>query len=139
MRADVFDKFRDENGDFKLSLVGDVVGMLSLYEASHYGMHGDDILDQALNFTSYHLKSKLADVNPNLERKVSHALNYPVRKGIPRLESRHYIPMYSAESTLNDPLRELALLDFHILQAQHRDEVQHVIKYDQLSESCISI
>ncbi|XP_028761756.1 (-)-germacrene D synthase-like [Neltuma alba] len=122
----IFDQFRDENGDFKKSLVDDEVGMLSLYEAAYFGIHGEDVLDQAIHFTSYHLKSRLGAMSPNLERKVGHALNFPIRKGIPRLESRYYIPMYSAEASPNDALLELAILDFDIVQAQHKKELQHV-------------
>ncbi|KAK4286038.1 hypothetical protein QN277_002650 [Acacia crassicarpa] len=127
--SDIFDQFRDENGDFNNSLVEDVVGMLSLYEAAYFGIHGEDALDQAIHFTSRHLKSRLSTMNPNLERKASHALDYPVRKGVPRLEARYYIPMYSAEASPNDPLLELALLDFHIVQLLHKEELQHVTEW----------
>ncbi|KAK4269226.1 hypothetical protein QN277_022412 [Acacia crassicarpa] len=127
--SDIFDQFRDENGDFNNSLAEDVVGMLSLYEAAYFGIHGEDVLDQAIHFTSHHLKSRLSTMNPNLERKVSHALNYPVRKGVPRLESRYYIPMYSAEASPNDPLLELALLDFHIVRLLHKEELQNVTEW----------
>ncbi|XP_028761757.1 (-)-germacrene D synthase-like [Neltuma alba] len=127
--SDIFDQFMDENGDFKKSLLDDVGRMLSLYEAAHFGIHGEHVLDQAIHFTSYHLKSRLGAMSPNLERKVSRALNFPIRKGIPRLESRYYIPIYSAEASPNDPLLELAVLDFHLVQLLHKEELQHVTEW----------
>ncbi|KAF7822845.1 putative terpene synthase 2 [Senna tora] len=123
---DIFKQLRDEeNGEFKVSLIEDVVGMLSLYEAAHFGTHGEDILDQAIHFTAYQLESRLSEMSPNLRQKVGHALNYPIRKGIPRLEARYYIPMYSQEASPNDPLLEFAVLDFNVLQALHKQELNH--------------
>ncbi|XP_054817718.1 sesquiterpene synthase-like [Prosopis cineraria] len=112
--SDVFDQFRDENGDFKKSLIEDVIGMLSLYEAAHFAIQGEDVLDKAIHFTTYHLTLRLSNLNPTLERKVNHALNYSIRRGIPRLESKYYIPMYSLEASQNDPLLELAIVDFNV-------------------------
>lgn len=56
--VDIFEQFKDENGEFKKSPVDDIVGMLSLYEASYFGIHGEDVLDKAIHFTVYHLKVK---------------------------------------------------------------------------------
>jgi hypothetical protein len=43
----VFDKFRSSDGRFMDSLSSDMEGLLSLYEASHLGMHGENILEEA--------------------------------------------------------------------------------------------
>ncbi|XP_054817302.1 (-)-germacrene D synthase-like isoform X2 [Prosopis cineraria] len=107
--------FRDENGDFKKSLIEDVVGMLSLYEAAHFSIHGEDVLDKAIHFTTYHLKSRLSNLNPTLEPNVIHVLNYPLCRGMPRLQSKYYIPMYLAKASPNDPLLELAIVDFNVV------------------------
>ncbi|KAJ0096526.1 hypothetical protein Patl1_27260 [Pistacia atlantica] len=53
---DVFNKFKDSNGNFKASLVGNIRGVLSLYEATHLRVHGETILDEALVFTTTHLE-----------------------------------------------------------------------------------
>ncbi|KAL4619518.1 hypothetical protein ACB092_06G084800 [Castanea dentata] len=42
--SDIFNKFKDNEGNFKESLVHDVQGMLHLYEATHMRVHGEDIL-----------------------------------------------------------------------------------------------
>ncbi|KAM3282965.1 hypothetical protein P3S67_026610 [Capsicum chacoense] len=48
----IFNKFLDENGKLKESLASDVLGLLSLYEASHVRTHGEDILEDALAFST---------------------------------------------------------------------------------------
>ncbi|KAJ0044528.1 hypothetical protein Pint_04276 [Pistacia integerrima] len=53
---DVFRKFKDSHGNFKASLVGDVRGMLRLYEAAHLRVDGETILDEALAFTTTYLE-----------------------------------------------------------------------------------
>ncbi|KAF7822843.1 (-)-germacrene D synthase-like [Senna tora] len=126
---DIFNQLRDENGEFKKSVIEDVVGMLSLYEASQFRSHGEDILDQALHLTTYQLESRLSEMSPNLRQKVGHALKYPIRKGIPRMEARHYIGMYSQETSPNDPLLEFAILDFNVLQALYKQELNHATQW----------
>nr|GLL29743.1 (-)-germacrene D synthase-like [Ipomoea trifida] len=57
--ANVFEKFKDRNGKFKELLTENVQAMLSLYEASHLRVHGEQILEEALTFTTSHLESML--------------------------------------------------------------------------------
>ncbi|RVW61551.1 Valencene synthase [Vitis vinifera] len=58
----------DEKGNFKKALISDVRGMLGLYEAAHLRVRGEDILDEALAFTTTHLRTllKLAKLDFNL-------------------------------------------------------------------------
>ncbi|XP_040988779.1 (-)-germacrene D synthase-like [Juglans microcarpa x Juglans regia] len=130
--CDIFNEFKDEKGDFKASLISDVNGMLSLYEAAHLGLHGEDILDEALAFTTTHLESAVShDIKAasNLQKKVTHALNRPIRKGLPRLEGIHYISIYQEEDSHNKTLLNFAKLDFNVVQAQHQKEVCNITKW----------
>ncbi|GAY33715.1 hypothetical protein CUMW_284360, partial [Citrus unshiu] len=61
MSCDVFEKFKDDDGKFKASLTNDVEGMLSLYEVAHLAIPGEDILDEAIVFTTTHLKSMVSN------------------------------------------------------------------------------
>ncbi|KAH9778797.1 alpha-humulene/(-)-(E)-beta-caryophyllene synthase [Citrus sinensis] len=88
--CDVFEKFKDDEGRFKSSLINDVQGMLSLYEAAYMAVRGEHILDEAIAFTTTHLKSLVAQdhVTPKLAEQINHALYRPLRKTLPRLEAR---------------------------------------------------
>jgi len=106
-----------------------VQGLLSLFEACHTRFHGDDVLNDALAFTMTHLKSiDEGKASPNLKKQVSHALNQPLHKGIPRLEARHYIPLYQEEPSHNEVLLALAKLDFNLLQEQHQKELGNLTR-----------
>ena len=109
-------------------LISDVMGMLSLYEAAHLGIHREGILDEALAFTTTHLKSATSHIRPQLAKKVTHALNRPIRKGLPRLEAIYYISIYEEEDFHNQTLLRFAKLDFNVLQAQHQKEISGITK-----------
>ncbi|KAJ4833933.1 hypothetical protein Tsubulata_043483, partial [Turnera subulata] len=120
---------RDGKGKFKASLTGDVAGLLSLYEAAHLAIRGEDILDQALDFATTNLRSLLPSLSPHLAQEVEHALNRPIRKCLPRLEARQYIDAYSRDESHNTALLELAKLDFSILQQMHRKELSAISQW----------
>ncbi|KAE9458173.1 hypothetical protein C3L33_09925, partial [Rhododendron williamsianum] len=122
--VDVFNKFKDNEGKFKESLIGDVRGLLSLYEATYLSVHQEDILDEALEFTTTHLNSALPNLsNDAIAAQVVHALNQPIHKGLPRLESRRYISLYEQDDNHNKTLLALAKLDFNLVQKLHQREL----------------
>lgn len=125
----MFNKFRDDKGNFKESLITDIPSILSLYEAAHLGVHGEDILDEALSFTAAHLNAMVG--NPNLAAQVTHALKQLPYKGIPRLEAKKYISMYQDMATHNQALLKLAKLDFNLLQSLHKKELSILARYLQ--------
>ncbi|XP_058001381.1 alpha-copaene synthase-like isoform X1 [Hevea brasiliensis] len=127
--SDIFVKFKDSEGEFKESLKQDVDGMLSLYEAAHLGIRGEDILDEAIAFTTANLYSLLPQLSPHLAQQVSHALNRPIHKCLPRLEARHYIDAYKWDKSYNTTLLEFAKLDFNRLQEVHQKELNGITKW----------
>ncbi|KAG2396987.1 (-)-germacrene D synthase [Vigna angularis] len=83
--SDVFCKFKDQAGKFKESIVNDVEGMLSLYEASQLRFHGEEILEEAYSFTLIELtKSLTTKLSPFLSGLVHHSIGQAFRKGMPR-------------------------------------------------------
>ncbi|KAK7257295.1 hypothetical protein RIF29_31165 [Crotalaria pallida] len=125
----VFNKFKDVHGNFNGSLDADIEGMLSLYEASHLRVHGEDILDEALVFTSTHLESIATQLSPSLAEQVKYSLRQPLHKGLPRLEARRYISIYQQDPSRNETLLALAKLDFDMLQKLHRKEFGNITKW----------
>ncbi|CAL0323290.1 unnamed protein product [Lupinus luteus] len=124
----VFSKFWDVHQNFSESLTTDVEGMLNLYEASYLRIHGEDILDDALAFTSTHLESISSGLRPILEEQVKYSLRQPLHKGMPRLEARRYISTYQQNPSHNETLLTLAKSDFNMLQKLHQKEVGNISK-----------
>uniref|UniRef100_A0A803MH31 Uncharacterized protein n=1 Tax=Chenopodium quinoa TaxID=63459 RepID=A0A803MH31_CHEQI len=127
--GDVFNKFKEENGSFKESITKDVLGLLSLYEASHVRVHDDKILDEALAFSTTRLNAMVSQLSSPLADQVAHALHQPLHKGMPRVESRHYITVYEMDPSHNKTLLKFAKLDFNLLQALHQKELKDLKKW----------
>ncbi|XVF59041.1 hypothetical protein PTKIN_Ptkin07bG0242300 [Pterospermum kingtungense] len=72
--CDVFSKFLDGDGKFKEALIGNIKGMISLYEASPFKTKGEFILDEALAFTTKHLGSLANQSSPHLRKYIENAL-----------------------------------------------------------------
>ncbi|KAH7544278.1 hypothetical protein JRO89_XS15G0139500 [Xanthoceras sorbifolium] len=126
MSSDVFNKFKDNKGNFKESLVTDIKGILSLYEATHLRVHGEDILEEALAFTTSHLESMATQISSPLAEQVNRALNRPIRRGLQRLDARHYMSVYQEDPLHNKVLLTFAKLDFNILQKLHQKELSDI-------------
>ncbi|XP_057962436.1 valerianol synthase TPS1G-like [Malania oleifera] len=133
LSSNVFKKFKGSDGKFKKELTNDVRGMLSLYEAAHLGIQGEDILEEAVGFVSGHLeecmKSGILAGQPQLEKHVKHALERPLHKTITRLEASHFISLYGQDESRNETLLKFAVLDFNMLQIQHQEELCHISKW----------
>jgi len=124
----VFNQFKDEQGNYSETLITDVEGMLSLYEASHMMVHGEEILEKALAFTSTHLESIVTQLSPFLAAQVKHSLKQALHRNFPRLEARRYIPIYENDPSHNESLLTFAKLDFNVLQSLHRKEFGKICK-----------
>nr|E3W208.1 RecName: Full=Sesquiterpene synthase; Short=SspiSesquiTPS [Santalum spicatum]ADO87006.1 sesquiterpene synthase [Santalum spicatum] len=127
--CDVFKKFRDSEGNFKNSLMEDAKGLLELYEATHLSVNGEEMLDDALEFTKTHLELVVSHLNYPLAEQVRHALYQPQHKGLPRLEAVYFFRIYEAYDSHNEALLKLAKLDFNLLQSLHMKELSHMAKW----------
>ncbi|KAF3627344.1 putative polygalacturonase-like [Capsicum annuum] len=127
---DAFRKFTNGQGNYKEALVNDAKGMLSLYEASQFRIHGEEILDKALNFTYSQLKLTLPKLsNSFLGKQVSNALKFPIKDGVVRVETRKYISIYEEDESHNDVLLKFAKLDFNLLQRLHKKELCDITRW----------
>ncbi|KAM6581692.1 hypothetical protein CsatA_005466 [Cannabis sativa] len=128
--SSIFEKFKDDEGNFKKSLITDVSGLLSLYEASHLSYVGESILDEALAFTTTHLKAIVANSKDHpLSHQISKALERPLRMTLERLHARFYISIYEKDASHNKLLLELAKLDFNLLQCFHKKELSEIMRW----------
>lgn len=120
LKTDVFKKFQDDEGKFKEELIGNSKGMVSLYEASHFRMHGEIILDEALDFTTKHLGSLANQSSPHLREHIENILFRPYHHGMQRFEARQYISFYEKDEFRKDVLLKLEKCDFNRLQLLHQ-------------------
>ncbi|CAI8586766.1 unnamed protein product [Vicia faba] len=146
----VFNKYMDDKGNFSETLINDVEGMLSLYEATHLMIHGEDILEEALAFTTTHLESIANQSSHSHAIQVKHSLRQAIHKNIPRLEARRFISIYEQDPFHIENLLLFAKLNFNMLQSLHKKEFGILCKWwndldvhnklpyarDRLTESC---
>ncbi|KAG6495340.1 beta-eudesmol synthase-like [Zingiber officinale] len=126
VNADTFNNFKDENGSFISALNGDAKGLLSLYNASYLGTHGETILDEAMSFTKSQLISLLSELEQSLATQVTLFLEIPQYRRIKFLLARKYILIYQEDAMRDDAILELAKLNFNLLQSLHRDELKKI-------------
>ncbi|GKV21358.1 hypothetical protein SLEP1_g31344 [Rubroshorea leprosula] len=125
---DVFKCLKDNEGSFMDCLSMDVEGMVSLYEASFFSFKGEDLMDEALEFTRKHLMN-LHDSDACLREEVSKALELPLHRRILRQEAREYIETYGRKTDAIPKLLELAKLDFNIVLATLRSDLQDMLRW----------
>ncbi|GMJ10488.1 terpene synthase 03 [Hibiscus trionum] len=99
--TDVFNKFMDTDRKFMDSLGEDVMGLLSLYEASFLGMPEEHVLDEAQNFSAKHLLVLREKMETRIE----------------------------PERWRRDVLLELAKLNHNILQSIYLKELQELVEW----------
>nr|POE87209.1 putative terpene synthase 9 [Quercus suber] len=121
---DVFKKFKSRDGRFVASLSKDVEGLLSLYEASHLGMHGENILEEARDFSMKNLNSLMGKLDSNSAKQVKQSLEIPLHWRVPRVEARNFIDVYQKDNKRNLTLLELAKLDYNLVQSVHQREIK---------------
>ncbi|KAI3961566.1 hypothetical protein MKW92_032760 [Papaver armeniacum] len=130
---DTFDEFRHAEGGFKETIIYDIKGMLSLFEAAHLLVEGENILSEAILLTRTYLlengSNQSKKINFNLAKQVRRALETPLHWRVQRSESRFYIKAYESQMDMNPRLLELAKVNFNIVQAQHKMELMHVSRW----------
>ncbi|KAM3308762.1 hypothetical protein P3S67_010506 [Capsicum chacoense] len=130
MSSDIFKKLTDQAGKFRETLTNDVQGLLSLYEAAHLRVCEEEILEEALAFTTTHLESMKSNLNnSSIKVRVTEALRWPIRKTAPRMGARKYISTYENTDKHNDLLLKFAKLDFNALQKLHQRELCELTRF----------
>nr|QSK97110.1 terpene synthase [Curcuma wenyujin] len=124
--ADIFNKFKGDNGSFISSLNGDAKGLLSLYNASYLGTHGEIILDEAKSYTKPQLVSLLTELEQSLAAQVSLFLELPLCRRMKILLARKYILIYQEDAMRNNVILELAKLNFNLLQSLYQEELKTI-------------
>nr|DAD22513.1 TPA_asm: hypothetical protein HUJ06_023976 [Nelumbo nucifera] len=124
-------QFLDKKGSvsFNESLGEDKEGLLNLYEASYHGFEGEDILDDAQQFTYKRLIKGKTSPNKNMARLVRHALEMPLQWRMKRWEARWFIDTYSMKQNTDPLILEFAKLDFNMVQAIYQQELKDASRW----------
>ncbi|KAK8623119.1 hypothetical protein V6N13_118012 [Hibiscus sabdariffa] len=131
--TDVFSRFMDGDGKFIDSLGEDVMGLLSLYEASYLGMPEEHVLDEAMNFSAKHLLVLREQVDARLGEQIRQSMEYPLHWRMEWTEARDFIDIYQNQTDDDDDdkmksvLLELAKLNYNILQSIYLKELQGLV------------
>ncbi|XP_022717948.1 (+)-delta-cadinene synthase isozyme A-like [Durio zibethinus] len=130
VQCETFNRFKDDEGHFKMSLTSDVKGLLELYEAAHLCVYGEHVLEEALAFTTTHLDlAEGSSIEYTLSALVSHVRKRPILKSLPRLEARRYISIYQEDGSHDKTLLNFAKLDFNLLQNLHKEELSKISRW----------
>ncbi|KAE8680306.1 3R-linalool synthase, putative isoform 2 [Hibiscus syriacus] len=131
--TDVFNKFMDRDGKFMDSLGEDVMGLLSLYEASFLGMPEEHVLDEAQNFSAKHLLVLKEKMDTGLSEQIRQCMKYPQHWRMEWTEARDFIGIYQTQrdddDKINSVLIELAKLNYNILQSIYLKELQDLVEW----------
>ncbi|CAH8353929.1 unnamed protein product [Eruca vesicaria subsp. sativa] len=128
MPCDVFERFKGEHDwKFNESVVGDVRGMLQLYQASYLKTKDEDIMEEARSFTRTHLA--VATTHPHLSRLIQHVLYIPRYRCIEIVVAREYISFYKEEEDHDEKLLKFAKLNFSYCQMHYIKELKALNKW----------
>lgn len=106
---------------------------MSLYEASYLEKDGEELLHEAREFTTKHLKNLLEEegsLKPGLIREqVAHSLELPLNWRFPRLHTKWFIGAWQRDPAMDPALLRFAKLDFNALQNIYKRELREVSRY----------
>ncbi|KAK7261039.1 hypothetical protein RIF29_27342 [Crotalaria pallida] len=128
---DVFESFKDEEGNFKIEISDDIEGMLSLYEASHLTFEGESLWE-AKAFCRTQLMNLINEgiLETKMVEQVKHVLEgLPYHHSVDRLEARRYIEKYDNKEPHKCLLLELAKIDFNMVQSLHQQELHEMSRW----------
>ncbi|GAY34271.1 hypothetical protein CUMW_010510 [Citrus unshiu] len=127
---DVFNNFKNKEGKFTQNISGDINGLMSLYEASQLSIGGEDVLDEAGDF-SVNLLSEYAThlADYDLAGLVKHLLLHPYRKSLASARNFFHGNFQGNEYVWILDLKELANMDFKLVQSLHQKEIVQISKW----------
>ncbi|KAL7145230.1 hypothetical protein ABFS83_07G066900 [Erythranthe nasuta] len=128
----VFDKFTDEANKLKEMVSSDVEGLLSLYEAAHIRIRGEDILEEAIPLTKHHMTRHMLSsqsLESPLKDKVKRALVHSLHRGVPIIEAHVYISIYGKDDSRDEIILKLAKNNFNYLQNMYKEELSELYRW----------
>lgn len=138
--TDVFNEFIRNNEEFegkshdRINVSEDIKGLMGLYEASKLSGEGENVLDEAGNFSANLLNEWMKNKHDKLDhhyqaKVVENTLVYPHHKSLPRFMAKTlFLSNYHGENGWIHVLQELAIMDFNMVQSLYQKEIVQVSK-----------
>ncbi|KAH6764609.1 hypothetical protein C2S51_015858 [Perilla frutescens var. frutescens] len=131
--ADLFNNFKGKDGKFRGEIKQDIWGLLELHEAVHLHFEGENILDEAQDFTVQLLHEHIVAADMELKwcNVVKMRLRNPYHKTITRLmtDQNNFQSDVGYINKWITTLTELSELDFVRAKCIHKDELLQVSKW----------
>ncbi|KAG5234825.1 terpene synthase [Salix suchowensis] len=125
--AGVFENLKDNEGRFKQELSGDIRGLMSLYEASQLSIRGEDLLDEAGDYSYQLLRSSVTHLHYKQARLVRNSLDHPHHKSLASFMAKNF---FNDETNgWISELQDLAKTEFKMVKSQHQLEVSEISKW----------
>ncbi|KAM1005028.1 hypothetical protein ACFX13_005192 [Malus domestica] len=128
---DVFNNFKEGEGNFNQMLSEDIKGLMSLYEASKLSTEGEVVLEEAGKFSGHFLNSSLLHLDHHQARVVENTLRNPHHKSLAPFMAKNFF-VSGFQGTYNrwlNILQTVAKTDLYMVQSLHQKEVVQVSKW----------
>ncbi|KAE7995497.1 hypothetical protein FH972_000281 [Carpinus fangiana] len=127
--ADIFNNFKGKEGKFNEELAEDINGLMALYEASQLNIEGEDILDEAGNFSEQLLNARMRHLDESQVRVVGNTLRHPYHKSLARFMAKNFFGNFQQKNGWPNDLELLAKMDFNMVQSMHQKEIVQISKW----------
>ncbi|GAB4831043.1 hypothetical protein Ancab_005056 [Ancistrocladus abbreviatus] len=127
--ADVFNRFKDKDGNFKQEPSRDIQGLMRIFEASQLDTEGEDILDEANEFSEKLLNASMKTLHQPLAMAVENALKHPFHKSLAMFACEDFLNTYSDKRIWNNELEELAAMEFNMVRTIHQSKIYEILRW----------
>ncbi|KAM1959642.1 hypothetical protein FF1_005091 [Malus domestica] len=115
---------------FKNNKEVDISGLVGLYEASHLSFPGEESLDEAGRRSHQLLTDWMKNnLDDHQASSFAYSLEHPYHKSLTRFMAKNYLNNFEGKEKWVNVLRELAKLEFNMVESLIRNEVQQVSKW----------
>uniref|UniRef100_A0AAU7LL56 Linalool/nerolidol synthase n=1 Tax=Zanthoxylum ailanthoides TaxID=159071 RepID=A0AAU7LL56_9ROSI len=129
--ADTFNNFKNGEGTFNQSVSEDIRGLMGLYEASQLSIGGEDVLDEAREFSEKMLNEYMTHLDHYQALAVGNTLRHPFHKSLPGFRAKDvFVCNFQGENGwMLHVLKEIAINDFKMVQHLQQKEIVEVSKW----------
>ena len=124
----MFNNFKDKERKFKSSLVGDIKGLIGLYEASQLSIEGEDILDEAGEFSRQYLTEWATHLDHQQAILIMDTLKNPHHKSLARFTTKNIQTNIQGSNEWINVVQELAQIDSNMVHEIHQKEIHQILK-----------